>query len=103
MHHSTFVWIAASVVGVLSVARTARFLVWDEFPLWLPIKTRLMAVLGDAWGGVFGCQYCIAPYLAAGMGVWVWLSDLNAWWWIINGWWAASYLAAIVVSYDESG
>jgi hypothetical protein len=51
---------------------------------------------------VFECQFCLAPYLAAGMGVWVWLSDLNMWWWIINGWWAASYLAAIVVSYDQS-
>jgi hypothetical protein len=35
------------------------------------------------------------------MGMWVWLSDLNAWWWIINGWWAGSYLAAMIVSYDQ--
>jgi len=102
MEHSTFVWIAAAVVGTLSIARTARLLVWDKFPPWLWVKERIMARMGETWGELFMCQFCIAPYLAAGMGVWVWLSDLNVWWWIINGWWAASYAAAIVVSYDQT-
>jgi len=101
VHHSTFVWIAASIVGVISVARTARLLIWDEFPPVEWLRTRLLAVLGDTWGKVLTCGFCLAPYLTLGMGVWVWLSDLNMWWWIINGWWAASYLAAIVVAYDQ--
>jgi hypothetical protein len=101
MHHSTFVWIAASVVAVLSIARTARFICWDDFPPMEALRLRLVTGFGENWGKVWTCQFCLAPYLTAGMGVWVWLSDLNAWWWIINGWWAASYLAAIVVAYDQ--
>jgi len=101
MHHSEFVWIAASLVGVFSVARTARLLVWDEFPPAEWFRERAIARLGDRWGKLFTCQFCIAPYLVLGMGVWVWLSDLNTAWWVINGWWAASYLAAIIVAYDQ--
>jgi hypothetical protein len=35
------------------------------------------------------------------MFAWAWAADLNTWWFVINGWWAASYLAAIVVAYDQ--
>ena len=101
MNHSEFVWIAAAVVAVFSIARTARLLVWDEFPPMEWARERIIARLGDKWGKLFTCQFCIAPYLTAGMFAWAWASDLNAWWFAINGWWAASYLAAIVVAYDQ--
>ena len=29
------------------------------------------------------------------------VSDLHWTWWLVNGWWALSYLAAILVSYDQ--
>jgi hypothetical protein len=53
------------------------------------------------WSVLWECQYCIAPYLSAGMLFWAWVSDLNTAWWVINGVWAASYIAAILVSYDQ--
>ena len=101
MHHSEFVWIAATIVGVFSIARTARLLVWDEFPPAVWFRERAIARLGDDWGKLFTCQFCLAPYLTLGMFGWAWASDLNTWWFVINGWWAATYLAAIVVAYDQ--
>lgn len=96
-----FEWVAAVVVGTLSVARTARFLIWDEFPPMEWLRGYLIAWLGDSWGKLFTCQFCLAPYLAAGMVGWAWLADLNTAWWVINGIWGGSYIAAMIVSYDQ--
>jgi hypothetical protein len=103
MHHSEFVWIAAVIVGVVSVARTARLLVYDDFPPMVWVRARFLALFDEdnSWSKIAECQYCITPYLAAGMVGWAWWSDLNTWWWVINGVWAGSYLAAILVSYDQ--
>jgi hypothetical protein len=35
------------------------------------------------------------------MLAWAYLSGLHWTWWVANGWWAGSYLAAMVVAYDE--
>lgn len=101
MPTETFVWIAAALIGTLSVARTARLVVFDDFPPALWLRERLLVLLGDTWGKVVTCPFCLAPYLSAGMIAWVYLSDLHWTWWVINGWWAASYIAAMVVAYDE--
>jgi hypothetical protein len=98
------VWLAL-VVGILSVARTARLLIFDDFPpvLWVRIRVRAWVKNEDSkWLGILDCPFCMCPYLAAGMLAWMWLSDLHWTWWVANGVWAASYLAAIVVAYDES-
>jgi hypothetical protein len=96
-------WVVATLVGVVSVARTARLLIYDEFPPMLWLRVRFLALFADdnKWSKIAECQYCITPYLAAGMLAWAWASDLNPWWWIINGVWAGSYVAAILVSYDQ--
>lgn len=97
-------WLLAIVVGILSVARTARLLIFDDFPPVVWLRTRAVALIrneNSKWTGLAECPFCLAPYLTAGMIGWAWLSDLHWTWWLINGWWAASYLAAIVVAYDE--
>ena len=96
-------WVVAVLVGVVSVARTARLLIYDDFPPMVWLRVRFLARFDDdnSWSKIAECQYCITPYLAAGMLGWAWLSDLNGWWWIINGVWAGSYVAAILVSYDQ--
>jgi len=50
----------------------------------------------------------VAPYLMAGQIAWFLLVYNNAstngfliWWLVPNAWWACSYLAAIVVAYDQ--
>jgi len=100
---SHFTVLAAVLVGVLSVARTARLLTFDDFPPVLWARTRYLAAVGPSgkWAPLAKCPFCVAPYLAAGMLAWAYLSDLHWTWWVANGWWAGSYVAAIVVAYDE--
>lgn len=96
-------WHIAVIIGIVSVARTARLLLFDEFPpmVWLRVRILAMFPEDSSWSKIAECPFCLTPYLAAGMLGWAWLSDLNAWWWVINGVWAASYLAAILVAYDQ--
>ena len=96
-----FTMVAATLVGILSVARTARLLVWDEFPPVAWAREHFVAFAGDTWGKVALCAFCITPYLALGMGLWAWWSDLNTVWWVVNGTWGGSYVAAIIVAYDQ--
>lgn len=94
-------WITAVIVGVMSVARTARLITWDALPPAVWFRETAEAKMGEKWGKLVTCPYCVAPYLTAGMIAWAYLSDLHWTWWLANGWWAASYAAAIVVAYDE--
>lgn len=93
----------ALAVGVISVARTARLIVHDDFPPIAWLRVRFVALFpGDSsWSKLVECQFCLAPYLTIGMMAWAWLSNLHWTWWVINGWWACSYVAAILVAYDE--
>jgi hypothetical protein len=101
-YHPWYVWLAAAFVAIVSTGRTARLLVWDDFPpvAWLRLKF-YVAAKDTPWKKLGECAFCLAPYLALGMVAWMWLSDLAWWWWVPNGWWALSYLAAILVSYDQ--
>lgn len=101
-HHEWWVWVAAAFVAVVSTARTARLLTWDDFPPVQWVRDRYLAAVGDSpWSKLAQCAFCLAPYLSVGMIAWIWLSDLHWTWWLINGWWTLAYLAAIVVSYDQ--
>lgn len=60
----------------------------------------------SAWNKLLHCQFCLTPYLTAGLLGWYWLAERSdgVWddmWWIANGVWAVSYLAAILVAYDQ--
>lgn len=99
--HSTQTLILATIVGVVSVARTARLLNFDDFPPVVWLRAQALARLPEKWSGIAECSFCLAPYLAAGMMAWAYLSDLHWTWWVINGWWAAAYVAAIIVAYDQ--
>ena len=101
--HDTLTIVLAVIVGVLSVARTARLLIFDEFPPVTWLRVRFLAMFDDdsKWSKIAECPFCLGPYLAAGMLGWAWACDLHWSWWVVNIWWGSSYLAAIVVSYDE--
>lgn len=100
---SHFTVICAVLVGVVSVARTARLLTYDDFPPVKWLRLRYLALVGpdSPWAMLARCQFCLCPYLTVGMFGWAYLSGLDVWWWSINGLWAASYASAMVVSYDE--
>lgn len=92
---------AAVVVGILSIARTLRLIVWDDFPPMKWLRLRLAVALGDTWNGLITCPFCLAPYATAVMGAWAYYSDFHWTWWVINAWWGLSYLPAIIVAYDQ--
>lgn len=101
-HHEWYVWLAAFVVGTISVARTARLLIHDDFPPMVWLRLKFFTKVGDTpWAKLMDCPFCQAPYLSLGMFVWAWLSDLAWWWWVPNTWWSMAYLAAILFARDE--
>jgi hypothetical protein len=101
------------IVAVLSVARTARLIVFDKYPpvVWLRLKWDQRVPEGRPWHELLHCAFCATPYLAVGMLAWMWValpgSDpydqwSSAWWWlIVNGTWGLSYISAIIVAYDQ--
>lgn len=92
----------AILIGVISVARTARLLIFDAFPPVFWVRAHVLAWLGTSkWAKLAECPFCLAPYLAAGNFAWAYYSDLHWSWWLLNGVWAGSYAAAILVAYDE--
>jgi hypothetical protein len=101
--HPWWVWVLAVIVGTVSVSRTARLLVWDDFPPIAWLRLKFYVVTKDtAWKKLGECAFCLAPYLSLGMIAWALLSDLAWWWWLPNIWWGVmSYGAAILMSYDQ--
>lgn len=98
--------IAAVIVGVLSVARTARLVGFDEYPPMVWLRDKWEARWGkEGWGKLIFCPFCSAPYMAAVMLAWAWLSWGNepaeTIWWVANGVWGLSYLSSILVAYDQ--
>lgn len=101
MNHE-FVVVVAAIVGVLGTARLTRLIVADSYPpsVWLRIKWDTLTHDGP-WSKLVHCAYCASPYIAAPNLAWAVLSDLHWSWWIFNGWLAASYVASLVVFWDE--
>jgi hypothetical protein len=97
------IWLALAV-AVLSVARTARLLIHDDFPPVMAARVRVRAWVKNedsSWLGLIDCPFCQAPYLSAVMLAWMYFSELHWTWWVLNGWWALSYVAAIIYAYDQ--
>jgi hypothetical protein len=96
------------VIGVLSVARFTRLVTHDTWPPVEWLRPRVAAKL-KGWSEVVVCPFCAAPYLVAGQMLWFWLtyrqgehSTAFVWGWLVpNLWWAVSYVAAMVVAYDQ--
>lgn len=100
-----FQWIAIAVVTVLSVARITRLVTWDSFPPSAWLRARWDTITHDgSWSILAHCGYCFAVWAAFGVVLWGYWCDWDgAWgtvWWIVNGSLAASYVGAIVMSFD---
>lgn len=103
-----FTLVAAVIVGILSVGRTARLLGFDEYPPMEWLRDKWDSKYGtEGWGKLIHCPFCSAPYLAAGMLLWFTFSYAYGGdvavilWWVINGWWGLSYVSSILVAYDQ--
>jgi hypothetical protein len=103
-------------VGILSTARTARLVVFDDYPpmVWLRDRWDTWTKYDPhevGWGKLLHCAFCATPYIGAVVLAWALLalpgSDWKDWWssafwWVLlNGLWGAVYLAAMAVAYDQ--
>lgn len=101
--NDTLMHTIAFILGVIAVGRAARLLVFDDFPPTKAVREWYTKKVTGKWEGLFLCPFCLAPYLAAGDLAWYLLAEdwvVDAWW-IVNIWAALSYLAAILVAYDQ--
>lgn len=98
----------AALVAALGVGRVVRILIFDDFPpaIWLRIWWDThVSVDTNPWNKLLHCPWCLTPWvmlIAAGVfvaGWFVWWIALI--WWIILGWLAVSYVASIIIAYDE--
>ena len=103
-------YLAAFLLGVVAVGRATRLVTSDAYPpmaWWRDKWDNLTANRGYTWQPLFTCPFCFAPYAAAIDLAWVAVAGVEpdgfwSWaWWLTNIWAAGSYLAAIVVVYDE--
>lgn len=118
--YPTWTLLAAFVVGVIAVGRASRLAVHDAYPpvaafrRWWFNQTVAKGGWREGWALLFtshdggsGCPFCFAPYAAAVNLTWALAAGLewgpfwSSAWWVVNVWAAVSYLAAIVVVYDE--
>lgn len=94
--------VAAVIVGTLSAARLTRLITQDSFPpaVWLRIQWDNRTD-GTGWNVLFHCHWCMAPWMTLPVGLWGWLSNLHASWWVFNLWLAVAYIASMIVERDE--
>lgn len=103
-------YLAATVVGVLSIARLTRLITQDTWPpviyvrQWWDKVTTVKEGPGKgaqgAWYDLVSCPYCAAPWITLPILAWALLSNLHWTWWVFNGWLALAYVSAMVVAKD---
>lgn len=97
-----FVYIAAAIVGVFSAGRFTRLVVADEYPPTIWVRMKWDTITHDGpWSKFAHCHWCFAPWAFLPILLWGYFTDLQPAWWLFNGWLAGSYLASIVVNWDE--
>lgn len=102
LSHEWWVYGAALAASVVGVARIVRLVVFDDFPptvalrLWWDKVTR-----HGPWKQIVHCGFCLSPYITLGSWAWAWASDLHWTWWVAHLFAGATYLASIVVAYDQ--
>lgn len=101
-------FLLAFATTVMGAARLTRVVTYDDFPPVVRLRILWDRLTNDGpWAKLVHCSWCFsfwATLLAMGTflltPLWVWA----AWaWWIIWGGLALSYLAALVVFWDEGG
>jgi len=104
--HDPLYLLACFALAVLAVGRAARLVTHDSFPPAVTVRVWWFNHTGR-WGDLFGCPWCMTPWLAAadlGWAVWSGLDWHHFWgaaWLLVNLWLAVAYAAGIVVAYDE--
>lgn len=92
----------AAFVYLISCARIVRLLTQDTFPpvVWFRIKWDNYTD-GNGWNALFHCHWCLPIWIVVPVGLWGWLTNLHASWWVFNVALAAAYLVSMIVERDE--
>ena len=102
LSHSGLVLFLALVTSVFGVGRMVRLLVFDDFPPAVAVRNWWDRVTkGGTWSQIVHCGFCAAPYVMAVSWAWGIASDLHWTWWFAHLFAGATYLASIVVAYDQ--
>jgi hypothetical protein len=88
--------IAATIVGIVGVARLTRLIVDDDWPPVAWVRSQYLMRAKGEWGVLVTCPFCVSPYFAAGSLAWAILTDLHWSWWLFHGWLAVAYAAALI-------
>lgn len=100
--HNPWYWLAVALVGVVGTARLVRLLVFDTYPPAAWVRSQWERITNDGpWSTLVHCAFCAAPWFTVITIGWAWWSDFHWTWWLFYGWLTASYLASIVVAWDE--
>lgn len=100
---NTLTAVLAVLVAVFGTARLTRIGAHDDFPPAEWLRTHWIALVGDRWGGVAQCIWCLQPYIVAICLAWGYFSDLHWSWWAFWGWMALSQAGSTLLAYDEPG
>jgi hypothetical protein len=101
--------VLAILVFVFGVGRLSRIVTYDLFPpaAWLRQQwSNWTTKHGHTdWMPLLFCPWCFTPWVMLVSIGWFMLGFVVVWlawaWWIFWGWLALSYLASIVLAYDE--
>lgn len=102
-----FLW--ALFVAIMGVGRWSRLVTYDKFPpvVWVREKWEVWTVkhAHSDWTDLLFCPWCFTPWLfliCIGWFALTFVAPFFAWsWWLFWGWGAVSYVASIVISYDQ--
>lgn len=101
MPDSDFTLGLAVLVAVFGVARLGRIATYDDYPPAEWLRMRWLALVGEKWGKLALCPWCLNPYLMAGCMAWAWFSDFHWTWWAFWTWLALAQVATSISAYDE--
>lgn len=98
---SALAWVAAILTLAFGVARLGRIITYDDYPPAMWWREKWLVMVGDKWGSLFTCPWCMNPYLVILGGAWGLLSDFHWSWWLFWGWLAIAQIATSISAYDE--
>lgn len=96
-----FEWVAFAVVLALGISRLGRILTYDDYPPAEWVRMRWIALVGEKWGKLAICHWCLNPWLAALSIAWAYFSGYHWTWWAFFGVMATAQVASTITAYDE--
>jgi len=92
------------IVGIVAAARITRLVVVDDYPLIVKGRIAWDNHVRGMWNKLLHCHWCFAPWAVLLVGALAFLCDYwgaQVVWFCVFGWLAASYVASMVVQFDE--